>query len=70
MSQLMTQASRIHSHSIITVLYSLGPSIHMLGECIGREQSRIGIIIRRIRKSRISFVFISPTWLVSDVNYI
>ena len=60
MSQLMTWALRIHSPSILAVLYSIGPSIHMPGECMGREQSRIGIIIRLIKNGRISFPFISP----------
>ena len=36
---------RTHSPSIISVFHSLGPSKHMPGECIGREQSHIGIII-------------------------
>ena len=60
----MTWASRIHSPSIFAVLYSMGPSIHMPGECRGREQSRIGIIIRLIKNGRISFPFISPTCLL------
>ena len=30
---------------------------------MGREQSRIGIIIRLIQWSHILLVFISPTWL-------
>ena len=64
MSYFMTRESRTHSPSIISVLYSMGPSIHMPGECMGREQSRIGIIIRLIKNSRISFPFISPTVVV------
>ena len=40
----MTWASHTHSHSIISVLYSMGHSIHIPGECMGREQSRFGII--------------------------
>ena len=61
----------MHSPSIVAVLYSLGLSIHMSRECVGREQSRIGIIIRPMKRSRISIPFISPTyirdWLV--INY-
>ena len=60
MSYLMTWASP----SIIVVLYSLGPSIHMPTACMGREQSCIGIIIGSINKSRISIPFISPTCLL------
>ena len=44
----MTWNSCIHSPSINTMLYSMGPSIHMPGECMGRTQSRIGILIRLI----------------------
>ena len=51
----MTWVSRIHSPSIITMPYSMGSSIHMLGECIAGEQ-------RRIEKSRILFLFFSPTF--------
>ena len=47
---LMTWASHIHSPSIIAMLYSMGPSIHMPTECMGMEQSRIGILIRLIIK--------------------
>ena len=43
--------SSTHSPSIIAVLYSLGPSIHTTGECMGREQSRIGIIIRSLHNN-------------------
>ena len=57
----MTQASHIHSHSIITVLNLMGHSIHMPGECMGREQSCIGILIRLFKNGRISFPIISPT---------
>ena len=32
----MTWASRIHSPSIIAMLYSMGISIHVPGECIGK----------------------------------
>ena len=46
MSQLGTWALHIHSPSIFAVLYSIGPRIHMPGECMGREQSCIGIIIQ------------------------
>ena len=65
MSSILTLASRTHSPtpSIIAVLYLKGPSIHMPGECTGREESRISILIRLIRKSHISFLFISRTWL-------
>ena len=59
----MTWASRTHSPSIISVLYSMGPSIHMPGECMRREQSRSGIIIRLFKNGRISFPVISPTCL-------
>ena len=51
MAHLMTWNSRIHSPSIITLPYSMGFSIHMHGECMGREQSRIGIIIWLIQKA-------------------
>ena len=64
MSYLFTWNLRTHSPSIIAVLYSLGPSIHMPGECMGREQSRIRIIIPLIRNGRISCSFISPTCLI------
>ena len=57
----MTWASRTQSPSIISVLYSMGPSIHMPGECMRREQSRSGIIIRLFKNGRISFPVISPT---------
>ena len=57
MSYLLTWNLCTHSPSISTVLYSLGPSIHMPGECMGREQSRIGILIRLITNVRISFLF-------------
>ena len=60
----MTLASHIHSSSIIAMLYSMGPSIHMPGECMGREQSHIGIIIRLIIKSCVSVPFIPPTWIL------
>ena len=53
MSWLMTGASRIHSPSIIPMLYSMGFSIYMLGECMGKEQSSIGILIRLVIKSRV-----------------
>ena len=59
----MTQASHIISPCIITVLNLMGLSIHMPGECMGREQSRIGILIRLFENGRISFPVISPTFL-------
>ena len=59
----MTWASHTHSPSIISVLYSMGPGIHMPGECMRREQSRSGIIIRLFKNGRISFPVISPTCL-------
>ena len=61
MSYALTLNVRTHSPSIIAVLYSLGPSIHIPEECMGREQSRIGIIIWLIKNGRISFPFITPT---------
>ena len=68
MSKIMTLASCTHTPSIIPVLYSLGPSIHI--ECMGREQSCSGIIIRVIQWSCILLVFISPTWLLGTVTRI
>ena len=64
MSYLMTWALRIPSPSIIAVPYSLGLSIHMPGECMGREQSHIGIIIRPNKKGRISIPFVFPTCVI------
>ena len=61
MFYFMTWALRTRSPSIISVLYSMSPSIHMPGEIMVREQSCIGIIIWLIKNSRISFPFISPT---------
>ena len=61
MSYLMTWALRIDSHSVISVLYLLGPALYMPEECMLREQSRIGFIIRPIIKGCISIPFISPT---------
>ena len=55
MSYLMTWASCIQSSSIIAIIYSIGPSIHMPGECMAREQSRTGIITTHIKESCISF---------------
>ena len=64
MSYLMTWNSRIRSPSIVTLPYLMGLSIHMYGECMRREQSRIGIIIRLIQWSRTLFVLISqPVYL-------
>ena len=57
----MTQVSRTHSHSIISVPYSMDHSIHMPGECMGRELSRICTTIRLFKNGRISFPVISPT---------
>ena len=37
MSYALTLNARTHSPSIIAVLYSLGPSIHMPEECMGIE---------------------------------
>ena len=62
----MTQASRIHSPGIITVLNLMGLSIHMPGECMTREQRRIGIIIRLFKNGRISCPVISLTCLCED----
>ena len=59
----MIQASDIHSASIITVLNLMGLNIHMPGECMGREQSRIGILIRLFKNGGISFPVISQTFL-------
>ena len=39
MSLFTTWVSCIHSPSMIAMLYSMGPSIHMSGECMGREQA-------------------------------
>ena len=68
MSFLLTWNSHTHSPSIITVLYSLGPSIHMPGERMGREQGRIGILIRLIKNSRISFSLRFPKLLTGLVT--
>ena len=51
----MTQVSRIHSPGIITVLNLMGLSIHMPGECMRREQSCIGILLRLFNNGRIHF---------------
>ena len=61
MPYLKTWNLCMHSPSIITMLYSMGLSIHMHGECIGREQSRMSILIQLIQWSHILFVFTSPT---------
>ena len=66
MSYLITWNPCIHSPSIITMLFLMGLSIHILGECRGREQSRIGILIRPIHCSSILFFFVSQTfWTVA-----
>ena len=39
MSYLMTWASCIHSPNIIAMLYSIGPRIHMPGECMVRNKA-------------------------------
>ena len=36
--------THVHSPSIITMLYSVIPSMYMSGECTRREQSRVGIL--------------------------
>ena len=48
----MTWNSCMHSPSIITMLYSMGLDIHMHGECMSKEQSRIGISNERDRKEK------------------
>ena len=45
----------------------MSPSIHMPAECIGRELSRIGIIIQLIKNSRISFSLHFPN-LMKDAE--
>ena len=54
--------AHVYSPNIIAMLYSMGPRIHMHAECMGREQSSISILIWLIKKSRVLFLFISPTW--------
>ena len=56
----MTWALLTHSHSIILVLHLMGHSIHLPGECMGREQSRIGNIIRLFKNGCVSFP-VSPS---------
>ena len=60
----MTWALHIHSPSIIPMLYSMGPSIYMPGECMGRGQSHSGILKRLRIMHRIRNVVISPTCLL------
>ena len=55
-----------HPPSTIAVLYSLGPYVHKPGECMGREEKRIGIIIRFIQWSCILLVFITPTCVLLE----
>ena len=61
MSYLITCNPCIHSPSIITLLYSMDLSVDMLRKCMGREESRIGILIRLIQWSCILFLFIFQT---------
>ena len=63
MSYLLTWVLRIHYPATAMMAYSMANSKHKHGECRGREQSRIGILIRLIKNGRISFPFISPTCL-------
>ena len=58
----MTQASRIHSPSIIAMLNSMGSSIHMPGEGVGSEHSHIGSLLRLSIMHRNKKRVISPTW--------
>ena len=51
----MTWASHTHSPAAAMIAYSMANSKHKHGECMGREQSRIGIIIRLFKNGRISF---------------
>ena len=48
MSYLITWSLCIHFPSKTVMLYTMSLSIHMHGECEGRKQSHIGIIIRLI----------------------
>ena len=60
MSYLLTWNSHT---SIIVVLYSLGPSIHVPGDYMGMEQSRIGILIRLSKNGLFHF----PSFLEPDI---
>ena len=61
MSYLLTWGSRIYSPATARMAYSMANTKHKHGECMGREQSRIGILIRLFKNGRIFFPFISPT---------
>ena len=53
-----------HTLSSPTMMtYSMANSKHKHGECMGREQSRIGIIIWLFKNGRILFPIVSPTEL-------
>ena len=55
MSYLLTWGSRSHSPVTTVMAHSMAYRKHMPGECMGREQSRIGIIIRLINSSVFHF---------------
>ena len=61
-----TYSPNIHSPTIPATLHSMGLGKHRPGECTGRKQSRIGILIRLIQLSRIQIVFISPGGATSN----
>ena len=67
MSYLLTWGSHIHSPTTAMMAYSMANSKHKHGECRGREQSRIGILIRLIKNSCIVFPFISPTYTCMSI---
>ena len=49
MSYSLTLNSCTHSPATVMMPYSMADSKHKHGECRGREQGRIGILIRPIR---------------------
>ena len=61
MSYLMTWNLRIHSPATAMMALSMANSRRMHGECMGWEQSRIGILIQSIQWSHILFLFNSRT---------
>ena len=53
-------AHTLSQHNLCALLNG-SQHTYMPGECMGREQSRIGIIIRLFKNGRVSFPIISPT---------
>ena len=62
MSYLLTWGLRKHSPATTMMVYSMAYSKHVPGECMGLEQSRIGIIIRLINKVLRIAIFHFPSF--------